>query len=78
MILLYVATLMHSHLNTNIRTITGISSPEVSADTMKGGVHFFIHTTFIGTVTIIIVTTTLTSHRSITLVEPSTRTAAGC
>ena len=49
-------------LNTNIRTITGISNPELATDTMKGRVGFFVHTTFMSTVTSVIETTALTSH----------------
>ena len=55
-------------------TATVFSSPEVTADTIKGGVSFSVHTTISNTVTIIIITTTLISSWSITLVESSTGT----
>ena len=55
-----------------------ISSPEVTADTMEGGVSFSVHTTISSTVTTIIITTTLTGHWPITLVESSTGTVTSC
>jgi len=66
--------MMHTHGH----TITISSSPEVAADTMKGGVSLSVHTTISSTVTTIIITTTLTSHWSITLVESSTGTVTSC
>ena len=64
-------------MHSNTDTITIVSSPEVTADTMKGGISFSIHTTISNTVTIIVIATTLSSVWPITLVESSTGTVTG-
>ena len=59
-------------------TTTVISSPGIAADTTEGRVSFSVHTTISSTVTTIIITTTLTGHWPITLVESSTGTVTSC
>ena len=71
---LHYAECKHGLIYQLQHTSTICSSPEVTADTMKGGVSFSVHTTISNTVTIIIITTTLISSCSITLVESSTGT----
>ena len=59
-------------------TITVVSSPEVTADTLEGGVSLSVHTTISDTVTTIVIATTLRSVWPITLVESGTEAITSC